>query len=229
MLDLSKIAGQIPGISQHLRQEANLSRQRLEQAENILEQTKNQQNELLEIHKKWRDKLMFTAAIPVEPLNTCIDLPSPPTSHTVFATDGSQLSPSHHEIAYCYLINIGRVMLHYGQSLHPLLDSIPEVFYRPEDLYISKQWGIRTEEWMGYRRSVSEAQMLVEMACNWVLPPGRTFAHPQCSNGGWFPHLLVFGRPTPRSKRTNTPPHLRGLGTFTRHKNPSDGLCQCLS
>ena len=64
-------------------------------------------------------------------------------------------------------------MIHYGQSLHPLLDSLPEVFYKTEDLYISRQWGIRLEEWMGYRRTVSEAEMLAEMACNWVLPPGE--------------------------------------------------------
>lgn len=62
----------------------------------------------------------FSAAIPIEPLNTRINLISPPYSHSVFATDGSQISPSHHEIAYCYLINVGRVMLHYGQNLHPL-------------------------------------------------------------------------------------------------------------
>ncbi|MGH2414403.1 MAG: DNA double-strand break repair nuclease NurA, partial [Microcystaceae cyanobacterium] len=96
----------------------------------------------------------------------------PPHSHSIFATDGSQIAPSHHEIAYCYLINVGRVMLHYGQNLHPLLDSIPEVYYKSEDVYVSKQWGIRTEEWMGHRRTVLEAQMLAEMACRWVNPPG---------------------------------------------------------
>ncbi|MCY7323962.1 MAG: DNA double-strand break repair nuclease NurA, partial [Phormidesmis sp. CAN_BIN36] len=65
----------------------------------------------------------------------------------------------------CYLINVGRIVLHYGQSKLPLLDSLPEVFYRPEDLYVSRQWGIRTEEWMGYRRTASEATMLAELAC----------------------------------------------------------------
>ena len=70
-------------------------------------------------------------------------------------------------------------MLHYGQSLHPLLDSLPEVFYRSEDLYASKKWGIRTEEWMGYRRGVAEAQSLADMACRWVLPPG---AHNKTAN-----------------------------------------------
>jgi NurA domain len=189
MLDLSKISGQIPGLSQHLSQEATLSRQRLEQVENLLEKTQLRQNELLEIQQKWHDKFIFSAAIPVEQLNTCIEITSPPETHTVFATDGSQLSPSHHEIAYCYLINIGRIMLHYGQSLHPLLDSIPEVFYRPEDLYISKQWGIRTEEWMGYRRTVSEAQMLAEMACRWVLPPG---AHLHIPNLAMVDGSLIY-------------------------------------
>ena len=172
MLDLAKLAGQIPGISQHLSKEATANRHRLERAQALLWETLARQAQLIEIHKEWRDRLMFTAAVPVEPLDTQINITAPPISHSVFATDGSQISPSHHEIAYCYLVNIGRVMLHYGQNLLPLLDSLPEVFYKPEDLYVSKQWGIRTEEWMGYRRTVSEAQALAEMACRWVNPPG---------------------------------------------------------
>jgi len=172
MLDLTKLASQIPGISQHLRVEAAASRQRLELAQKLLSQSFARQDELMQRQQQWRERMTFTAAVPVEPLDTRIDLDVAPESHTVFATDGSQIAPSHHEIAYCYLINVGRVMLHYGQSLYPLLDSLPEVFYRPEDLYVSRQWGIRTEEWMGHRRTVSEASMLAEMACRWVKPPG---------------------------------------------------------
>jgi hypothetical protein len=80
-------------------------------------------------------------------------------------------------------------MLHYGQGLHPFLDSLPEVFYKPEDLYVSKQWGIRTEEWMGYKRTVSEAQMLAEMACQWVLPPG---AHQDIPNLAMVDGSLIY-------------------------------------
>lgn len=178
MLDLTKLTGQLPGISEHLGREMLASQQRLERGKVLLEETQQQQSKLVEKHHHWRDRLLFTAAVPVEDLHTNISIESPPISHTVFATDGSQISPSHHEIAYCYLINVGRIMLHYGQSLHPLLDSIPEVFYRPEDLYASRQWGIRTEEWMGYRRTVCEAQMLSDMACRWVLPPGAHFGTP---------------------------------------------------
>ncbi len=172
MLDLAKLAGQIPGISQHMHACAIASQKRLELARELQKQASTRQTELIEIQEQWRDRLLFAAATPVEALDRPVDIPTPPYSHSVFATDGSQISPSHHEIAYCYLINVGQIMLHYGQSLHPLLDSLPEVFYKTEDLQVSRQWGIRLEEWMGYRRTVSEAEMLAEMACDWVLPPG---------------------------------------------------------
>ena len=172
MLDLTKIAGQIPAISQHLQKEALVSRQRIEKAQELQKAAITRQEALIEELETWRDRLIFAAATPIEPLDSAIDIAAAPYKHSVFATDGSQISPSHHEIAYCYLINVGRIMLHYGQSLHPLLDSLPEVFYEQKDLYIPKHWGIRLEEWMGHKRTVSEAQMLADMACQWVLPPG---------------------------------------------------------
>jgi hypothetical protein len=69
-------------------------------------------------------------------------------------------------------------MLHYGQNLHPLLDTLPEIYYKPEDLYVSRKGGIRTEEWMSYKRTVAEAEVLAEMACTWVNPPGAHFNIP---------------------------------------------------
>ncbi|MFB2918465.1 DNA double-strand break repair nuclease NurA [Aerosakkonema funiforme] len=168
MLDLTKVAREMQGLSQHLSAEATASRQRLQVAQKLLEEAYTRQAELAEQIEEGSDLFIFYPPIPVEPLDTCVEIPVPPKAHTVIATDGSQIAPSHHEIAYCYLINIGRVMLHYGQGRHPLLDSLPEVFYRPEDLYVSRQWGIRTEEWMGYRRTVSEALVLSELATDWA-------------------------------------------------------------
>jgi NurA domain len=165
MLDLTKLARQMQGLSQHLSLEAVASRQRLELAQQHLKNAYECQEELIDRQEKWRDRISFANATPVEPLETCIDIPIPPKIHSVIATDGSQIAPNHHEIAYCYLLNIGRVVLHYGQNRHPLLDSLPEVFYRPEDLYISRQWGIRTEEWMSFRRTASETTVLAELAC----------------------------------------------------------------
>lgn len=171
MLDFNRLARQIPGVSTHLSQEAEKARQRLELAEKLMQQATARQAELVAKQKAWRDRIFFPCAEPVEPLDTRIYLNSAPPIHTVIATDGSQISPSHHEIAYCYLINVGQVILHYGRSVHPLLNSIPEVFYKPEDLYISRKWGISTEEWLGYRRAVSEATFLAELGNAWVNSP----------------------------------------------------------
>ncbi len=165
MLDLTKLARQMQGLSQHLTSEAAASRQRLELAQQHLKNAYESQQDLIDRQEKWRDRILFANATPIEPLETCINIPVPPKVHTVIATDGSQIAPNHHEIAYCYLLNIGRVVLHYGQNRHPLLDSLPEVFYRPEDLYMSRQWGIRTEEWMSFRRTASETTVLAELAC----------------------------------------------------------------
>ncbi|MCC5638698.1 DNA double-strand break repair nuclease NurA [Nostoc sp. CHAB 5844] len=165
MLDLTKLARQMQGLSQHLSQEAVAGRQRLELAQQHLINAYEYQQDLIDRQEKWRDRILFANATPIEPLATRINIPTPPKVHTVIATDGSQIAPSHHEIAYCYLLNIGRVVLHYGQNRHPLLDSLPEVFYRPEDLYTSRQWGIRTEEWMSFCRTASEATVLAELAC----------------------------------------------------------------
>ncbi len=171
MLDINKVAKQLPGIGQHLVRETAANQHRLQLATTSLQQAIQRQAELVQIQQQWGNRLFFNTSIPVEPLDTCINIAAPPAQQTVLATDGSQIAPSHHEIAYCYLINVGRVMIHYGQNLHPLLDSIPEVFYQQEDLYISRQWGISTEEWLGYRRAVSEATILAELGCNWVNPP----------------------------------------------------------
>ena len=164
MLDLMKLAQQMQGISNHLRDEADAASRRVAIAHQLMTRAQAHQIDLIEQLERWRDRIPFAMACPVEPLDTRIAIQAAPDAHTVMATDGSQISPSHHEIAYCYLLNVGRVVLHYGQSRFPLLESLPEVVYRPEDLYISRQWGIRIEEWMGYRRTVSEAETLADLA-----------------------------------------------------------------
>lgn len=173
MLDLTKLARQLPGMSEQMKAETTASLHRLEMARDLLEQCP--QAQVVEKHQQWSSSLIFSPAIPVEPLDTCITIPVPPAVHSVFATDGSQITPSHHEVIYCYLINIGTIMLHYGQNLHPLVASIPEVYYKTEDLYASRQWGISVEEWLGHLRTLAEIQLLSEIACDWVKPPGAHY------------------------------------------------------
>jgi NurA domain len=151
------------GMSQYLSHEAKQAQLRLARATQLLNAAAQQQTHLMQLQTTWGDRLLFTAATPLESLQTNFSVSSAPTNHTVLATDGSQISPNHHEIAYCYLLNIGRIALHYGQNRLPLLDSQPEVFYRRETIYLARQWGIRPEEWMGYCRTIAEAQALAKL------------------------------------------------------------------
>ncbi len=175
MLDLIKLARQMQGISQHLSHEAAAAQERIVAARKLLAIAATRQVELVDQANTWGQRAPFTAAQPTEALTVRVAVAPAPEAHTVIATDGSQISPSHHEIAYCYLLNVGRVVLHYGQGRFPLLDSLPEVVYRAEDLYLSRQWGISTEEWMGHRRTVAEAVVLAELgesiAEGWTAAP----------------------------------------------------------
>jgi NurA domain len=165
MLDLLKIAGQMQGMSEQLQREAKQLAIKLNLAEELFKQAIANQAILKTQYQAWQERLAFSCGEPVEELNQ-ISVYAPMQSlHSVIATDGSQISPSRHEVAYCYLINVGRVALHYGDGAFPVLDNVPQVYYKSEDLYKARKWGIQTEEWMSLRRTADEAIALGDFAC----------------------------------------------------------------
>jgi hypothetical protein len=74
MLDLTQLARQMQGLSQHLTLEAAASRQRLELAQQHLKNAYDCQDDLVQRQEKWRDRIIFSNATPVEPLDACIDI-----------------------------------------------------------------------------------------------------------------------------------------------------------
>ncbi|WP_201320292.1 DNA double-strand break repair nuclease NurA [Pseudanabaena sp. lw0831] len=164
MLDLQKLMGQMQGMSEQLQRETQQLTVKLDRAETIFHQAVVNQASLNQQIEQYRDRLIFTCAEPVEPLSQIQAISPISTPHIVLATDGSQIAPSRHEIAYCYLINIGRVAIYYNSGIYPLLDNIPEVFYKTEDLYKARQWGIQTEQWMTFKRTVAENVALANLA-----------------------------------------------------------------
>ncbi|GBO51491.1 hypothetical protein APA_455 [Pseudanabaena sp. lw0831] len=156
--------GQMQGMSEQLQRETQQLTVKLDRAETIFHQAVVNQASLNQQIEQYRDRLIFTCAEPVEPLSQIQAISPISTPHIVLATDGSQIAPSRHEIAYCYLINIGRVAIYYNSGIYPLLDNIPEVFYKTEDLYKARQWGIQTEQWMTFKRTVAENVALANLA-----------------------------------------------------------------
>jgi len=168
MLDLQKLMGQMQGMSDQLQKEAQQLTGKLDRAETLFHEAAVNQPTLTQKHQQYRDRFLFNCAVPIESLNQIQAIATTTTSintpHIVIATDGSQIAPSRHEIAYCYLINIGRVAIYYNSGVYPLLDNIPEVFYKSEDLYKARQWGIQTEQWMSFKRTVAETIALANLA-----------------------------------------------------------------
>ena len=58
-----------------------------------------------------------------------------PPRWRVLATDGSQIEVSRHEIAPCYLVNVGEVVLDYGDEPGASLASEPSLFFDDADLF----------------------------------------------------------------------------------------------
>ena len=101
-----------------------------------------------------------------EPLAQRHPLPACPPQMTAIATDGSQIFPDRHELAACYLLNIGVVVLHYGTGERPTLTNQPRLFYSEREM--SQDWnGERlpiNEELISARRGVLEVQELARRA-----------------------------------------------------------------
>src|SRR6185369_1935000 len=65
-----------------------------------------------------------------EPLDHCPAAPAAPARCAVMAVDGSQIEPDFHEVAPCYLINVGHALLRYGRgAAGTRLASVPTLFY----------------------------------------------------------------------------------------------------
>ena len=81
--------------------------------------------------------------------------------YSVIAIDGSQIYPDKHQGTTCFLLNIGSVILNYGNSVKPvILDSIPRVFLGDEDKIIEYS----TPDYINLRREQMEFECGLESA-----------------------------------------------------------------
>lgn len=120
------------------------------------------------LKKVGASKTSWLLARPMDVLDfrRLVDEPKRPI--TVLASDGSQIFPDKHEVALCYLINIGLVALHYGTGEPPMMRSHPMLYYREEDLY--ERWGGRKTlvnyDMASMKRQLLEVEMLANAACS---------------------------------------------------------------
>ena len=105
----------------------------------------------------------FLPALPRWRINGRYPAPAPPDDFSVLATDGSFMLPDRHSPARFYLINVGRVHLHYGARPDAELSTRAELRYREEELRVNERIPVNPVI-LGMRRAVDELAALAELA-----------------------------------------------------------------
>ncbi|MDI6604848.1 MAG: DNA double-strand break repair nuclease NurA [Thermoanaerobacteraceae bacterium] len=162
MLNRSKL---MPMIYELVNNDKNFLNNIKKYLHNAFEEYKKIQGNEEELIKKIKDSnTSWLTAIPIENFSSIKPLPSIPVNYSVVAVDGSQIMPDHHEIRICYLINIGYVILSYGQNSYAIMNSIPTLFYKEEELYkdINGYKTFITQKDLSFKRTIMEYDKVFE-------------------------------------------------------------------
>jgi hypothetical protein len=122
-----------------------------------------------------KGKTTWLVAGLVNSLSDRFPAPVAPKDYVVVATDGSHIDVDRNKSARYFLINIGTVVLRYGNSPDATLDSIPRLYCDENEMVIRDEKDQTNKraidsELLGIKRSVEECRKLVELAA--FLPQG---------------------------------------------------------
>lgn len=131
MIDFRRLSGQLAGFADYRREEDGRHASRLDRACEALDGCSEW--EALAARADAATSGPLRALPTTDPRGVHTAPPRPPTV-TVVATDGSQIFPDRHVEPACYLLNVGRVALHYGTLDPPLIAAEPTLRYRQADL-----------------------------------------------------------------------------------------------
>ncbi|MDQ2730196.1 MAG: DNA double-strand break repair nuclease NurA [Armatimonadota bacterium] len=170
MLDFSQLVPEIAVMADAHGARAGDAAQSLAEA---LEHLQNLSGGWAELAESLRGREWpWLMAVPREPLALRSPAPLPPPCHAVVSSDGSQIAPDRHEVSSCYLLNISRIRLSYGDGERPLMASQPHLYYDEKDLAV-EEGGVRLPiegKYLAIRRMLEETIQLVDLLCETVGP-----------------------------------------------------------
>lgn len=171
-LDLIQVAAQIAGLAHRLKAEGEGRVEHLERAMELFRAA-----DIDSLSRKIEasaDRVSWPVAGLSGGLAVSHLLPECPTGFTVAATDGSHIDVDRHSSARCYLINIGKVVLRYGDSPGAQLDSDAALYFGDELALTDPRNGRRElieGALLGVKRSIAELQALEQVSAE--LPGDR--------------------------------------------------------
>ena len=162
-LDIHKIAQQIEVASNYLNVQNKFYNQQLDKSYTTLMNAN-----VIEIeNKRLSSNTNFLIPKIYKSLSSKHKLPDLPKNYSVTAVDGSHIDIDRHLPVQCYLINIGKVHLQYGDMPMALLSNHPRLFSEKEDLQLHEIDGNRSQNLegplLGALRAVEEMMSLADL------------------------------------------------------------------
>jgi hypothetical protein len=170
-LDLNKVASQIEGMAASLKAEQKDKEARLSHALEVLHAKSSDIASL-----KKRIDYSKTTWLVAGLTNELMGRHKPkrcPTDFAIIAVDGSHIDVDRHSAARCCLINVGSIVLRYGQDPSARLSSEPSLYASERELTIADPLSNDEQplerELLGIKRAVSEIEALARLVEE--LPP----------------------------------------------------------
>jgi len=172
-LNLTKVVAQVGSMIARLKAGSEERQRRLQHALDVVHQQAANFDGLRK--KIASSRTTWLVAGLVDRLDQHYKPPPTPAEFTILASDGSHIDVDRHRSTRCYLINIGSVVLHYGDPPSAALDSFPRLYSGDEEMVIAPTEAKGREQpiegtLLGVKRSVDECCQLAKLASE--LPPG---------------------------------------------------------
>jgi NurA domain len=166
MLDFNKLVQQIESVSKDSLIDQAEQRDTLLGAISAFENASVNNAQFIQRLEENAAWVLWPLCRPLEALGERFVVRSQMTAITVIGVDGSQIMPSHHEVHTCYLLNIGYAIISYNSVHKPILNTVPHLYHRREDLYplVDRRRLHIDELYVSLERNLLELQTLSQLA-----------------------------------------------------------------
>ena len=135
VLEFSKVVTEVDRMGQELAQRTDRQLSSLRAASALLGEFAGQLERLKQVAESPDGQRLRCASPLNEALNLAIPATQPPTTMTLVASDGSQIYPDPHGLAFYFLINVGSIVFRRGSGQAPEVAAEPRLFYAEPEVY----------------------------------------------------------------------------------------------
>ena len=166
MLDFQKLIPQIAALAIDSQAENDVDAQIMKSAQLTFDDAASRHQEFEARLQQSASTTFWPCAMPLEKFGHQEKIRDRTDAHSVVACDGSQIMPTQHEIASCFLLNIGAVVLHYGEESRATLTSYPFLYHNHDALYplINKRRIHVDESLVSFERGLKELRQARRLA-----------------------------------------------------------------